>query len=106
MCLRILLQPPSAVRHPHYEQNDSTIVGKVCMATAPKLRIDVDIHNLLMHSSPEPVKPPAVMGLSLPEPVFPQYPEKLANPGPATPPEKRNWTLPLVYRSMRGWLFP
>src|SRR5262249_23663415 len=76
------------------------------MATAPKFRIDVDIHNLLMHASPEPVKAPAPKGLTLPEPIFPQYPEKLSDPGPSTPPEHRNWKWPEVYRKMRGWLFP
>lgn len=72
------------------------------MATAPKFRIDVDIHSLLMHSSPELVKLPQPKGMTLPEPVFPQYPEKLADPGPEVPPEKREWTWPLVYRKMRG----
>jgi hypothetical protein len=60
------------------------------MSTTPKFRIDVDINNLLMHSSPDPVKPPAAKGMTLPEPVFPQYPEKLADPGPATPPHHRD----------------
>ena len=76
------------------------------MATTPKFRIDVDIHNLLMHSSPEPVKPPAAKGMTLPEPVFPQHSEKLADPGPDMPPHHRNWKWPEVYRKMRGWLFP
>ena len=76
------------------------------MATTPKFRIDVDIHNLLMHSSPERVKAPVSMGVTLPEPVFPQFPEKLANPGPETPPDRRDWKWPEVYRKMRGWLFP
>lgn len=76
------------------------------MATAPKFRIDVDIHNLLVHSSPSPVLVPPPKGMTLPEPVFPQYPEKLRDPGPATVPQKRDWTLPQVYRKMRGWLFP
>ena len=76
------------------------------MATTPKFRIDVDIHNLLMHSAPEPVKVPVSMGMTLPEPVFPQFPEKLANPGPETPPDRRDWKWPEVYRKMRGWLFP
>jgi MoaA/NifB/PqqE/SkfB family radical SAM enzyme len=77
------------------------------MATAPKFRIDVDIHNLLMHSAPAAaVKTPAPKGMTLPEPVFPQYPKKLSDPGPATFPEKRDWTWPQVYRKMRGWLFP
>jgi len=76
------------------------------MATAPKFRIDVDIHNLLMHASPAPVKLPAAKRMTLPEPVFPQYPDKLLNAGPETIPEKRDWTVPLVYRKIRGWLFP
>jgi len=76
------------------------------MATAPKFRIDVDIHDLLMDSSREPVRPAAVKGLTLPEPVFPQYPEKLLDPGPEIAPEKRDCSLSQVYRAMRGWLFP
>jgi MoaA/NifB/PqqE/SkfB family radical SAM enzyme len=76
------------------------------MATVPKFRIDVDIHNLLMNSAPGPVPVPPPKGLTLPEPVFPQHPEKLSDPGPATIPESRNWTMPQVYRKMRGWLFP
>ena len=35
------------------------------MATAPKFRIDVDIHNLLMGSSREPVRPATVKELTL-----------------------------------------
>src|ERR1700733_9166976 len=76
------------------------------MATVPKFRIDVDIHNLLMNSAPGPVAVPAPKGLTLPEPVFPQYPEKLSDPGPATIPETRDWTAAQVYHKMRGWLFP
>jgi organic radical activating enzyme len=74
------------------------------MASAPKFRIDVDIHNLLMDSSRQPVKPTVAKGL--PEPTFPQYPEKLADPGPEIAPEKRDWSLSQAYRAMRGWLFP
>src|SRR6201984_3268152 len=76
------------------------------MATAPKFRIDVDIHNLLMRSSPDLVKVPAPTGMTLPDPVFPQYAERLANPGPAAPLDHREWKWPEVYRKMRGWLFP
>ena len=39
------------------------------MATAPKFRIDVDIHNLLMHSAPGPVRVPEGKGAKLPNPV-------------------------------------
>ena len=76
------------------------------MATAPKFRIDVDIHNLLMDSSRQPVKPAAAKGLALPEPVFPQYPEKLADPGPEIAPEKWDWSMSHVYRAIRGCFFP
>ena len=76
------------------------------MATAPKFRIDVDIHNLLMHSAPGPVAVPAAKGMKLPDPVFPRFPEKLLDPGPDPIPEKRDWTVPEIYRKMRGWLFP
>ena len=75
------------------------------MATAPKFRIDVDIHNLLMHSAAG-VPAPAPKGMKLPDPVFPRFPRKLSDPGPAAPLEKRDWTPPQVYRAMRGWLFP
>src|SRR5215472_16161481 len=76
------------------------------MAAAPKFRIDVDIHNLLMSSKPGPVLVPKATGLTLPEPVFPQSPEKLNEPGPEVAPGKRDWTMSQVYRTMRGWLFP
>ena len=76
------------------------------MATAPKFRIDVDIHNLLMNSKPGPVLVPKPKSLTLPHPVFPQYPEKLNDPGPDISPSKRDWSMSQVYRTMRGWLYP
>jgi hypothetical protein len=76
------------------------------VATAPKFRIDVDIHNLRMRSAPGPVPVPVAKGMKLPDPVFPRFPEKLSDPRPDPIPEKRNWTVPEVYRKMRGWLFP
>jgi hypothetical protein len=42
-----------------------------------------------MDSSRQPVKPPAPKELALREPVFPLYPEKLNDPGPVNPPQKR-----------------
>jgi sulfatase maturation enzyme AslB (radical SAM superfamily) len=44
------------------------------MATTPKFRIDVDIHELLM-------RPPVARGMT-PSPSSPQYPERLRDPGP------------------------
>ena len=76
------------------------------MASVPKFRIDVDIHNLLMNSAPGPVAVPPPKGMKLPEPVFPRFPEKLSDPGPAVIPEKRGWSIPQTYRIMRGWLGP
>jgi MoaA/NifB/PqqE/SkfB family radical SAM enzyme len=76
------------------------------MATVPKFRIDSDVHDQLMVSPSEAPQPPTPKGLTLPEPVFPQFPEKLADAGPDSPPEKRDWTASLVHRAMRGWLFP
>ena len=55
------------------------------MASPAKLRIDVDIHNLLNGSNQQGPEPAKAMGLTLPEPVFPQYPELLNDPGPEAP---------------------
>ena len=75
-------------------------------APAPaKFRIDVAMHDLLMHTSKAPV-PPKPEGLTLPEPVFPQYPELSNDPGPEVAPERRRWGRKNIYRASRGWLFP
>jgi MoaA/NifB/PqqE/SkfB family radical SAM enzyme len=74
-------------------------------ATA-KFRIDVDIHNLLMNSASAGPQPAKILGATLPEPVFPQYPELLKDPGPETPPKERNWSYKHAWRSARGWLLP
>ncbi len=76
------------------------------MATAAKFRIDVAIHDLLMNSAPQKPMGLVPKGLALPEPVFPQYPERLNDPGPEVPPEKREWGKREIFRKMRGWLFP
>jgi len=75
------------------------------MASPAKFRIDVAMHDLLMHTSKPPLVPKSE-GLTLPEPQFPQYPERLKDPGPEQPPEKRQWSREEIYRKMRGWLFP
>jgi len=76
------------------------------MATASKFRIDDDIHEVLMNSASSGPQPPTAKGLTLPEPIFPQYPEKLGDPGPEVPTEKREWPFSHYYRSMKGWLVP
>jgi MoaA/NifB/PqqE/SkfB family radical SAM enzyme len=76
------------------------------MATIPKFRIDVDAHELLMNQSTAGPTPPAAKGLTLPEPPFPRFPERLEDPGPEIPPERRHYSPQSIYRKMRGWLFP
>jgi len=41
----------------------------------------------------------------LPEPVFPQYPELLKDPGPEVPLEKRDWTYEQVWRKVPAGFF-
>ena len=78
------------------------------MATAAtKFRIDVSIQNLLQDSNGQKPRVAEPKGLTLPVPVFPQYPEKLNDPGPEYPPEgNRKWGARPIYRAMRGWLYP
>jgi MoaA/NifB/PqqE/SkfB family radical SAM enzyme len=76
------------------------------MATAPKFRIDVAIHDLLMNGGGQTPRMPQPKGLTLPEPIFPQHPELLYQEGPEVPPEKREWSREHIYRKVRGWLFP
>ena len=59
-----------------------------------------------MNSNPQGPAPALAGGLELPEPVFPQYPAKLRDPGPEVPPQTRHWGREEVLRKMRGWLFP
>jgi MoaA/NifB/PqqE/SkfB family radical SAM enzyme len=72
----------------------------------PTFRIDIAINDLLRHSAHKAPVPPPPKGATLPEPVFPQYPELLSDPGPESPPEKRQWSREHVIRKMRGWLAP
>jgi MoaA/NifB/PqqE/SkfB family radical SAM enzyme len=84
----------------------NVVRGDLQMATAAKFRIDVAIHDLLMNSIQRSPAPAEAKGLTLPEPIFPQFPERLNDPGPETPPEKRKWGVKDVYRYSRGWLGP
>src|SRR5262249_24591739 len=69
-------------------------------------RIDVQVHDLLVRNRPKSLVPVKGELLTLPEPVYPQQPELQDVPDIAEIPEKRAWTAPLIYRAMRGWLFP
>ena len=76
------------------------------MTAAPKFRIDVAINDLLTSVNQRPAAAAEGKGLSLPVPVFPQFPDRLNDSGPEAPPEKRQWGLHDIYRASRGWLFP
>ena len=75
-------------------------------AVQPAFRIDVSINDLLLHSAVHPPTPPQPKGATIPEPVFPQYPELLTVDGPDEPPERRQWTREQLMRKARGWLLP
>ena len=70
----------------------------------PAFRIDAPVHDLL--TKPRPASAPPPSGSTLPAPVFPRRPERLADPGPATPPQRRKHDPRWVYRMMRSWLKP
>jgi hypothetical protein len=72
------------------------------MTTVPAFRIDVAIHDLLTNSSQHPPAPAEPKGLMLPQPVFPQSPGRLTEPGPETPPERRRWAAKDIYRTAQG----
>lgn len=82
--------------------------------SAPAFRLDVQLHDLLTSTPKRPDSPPkSAEPQKLPEPVFPQYPELLKADcsefeGPRDPqsPYQRRWSPPLIYRALRGWLFP
>lgn len=65
-----------------------------------------------MKAQPGPVRPLEPEGQTLPEPAFPHFPEILRTreadlvETPNVPPEKRHWSPGMVYKTMRGWLFP
>lgn len=79
------------------------------------LRLNAALRRALKPSPREPIPPaPSPSSgdlLSLPEPVYPQRPALLdenyrSTSEPYGVPGKRRWPAPLLYRAMRGWLFP
>jgi len=84
-------------------------------APIPPFRLDIPLHDLLAKPAGRPMSPPlrSAGGQTLPEPIFPRYPELLTDAelpedahGSPDDPYKRKWTAPHVYRCLRGWLFP
>jgi MoaA/NifB/PqqE/SkfB family radical SAM enzyme len=72
----------------------------------PGFRVDVHLHDLLRGSNPKNTPPRPAGTLTLPDPPYPRRPELLNYPDPETPPDRRRWPAPVIYRAMRGWLFP
>ena len=78
---------------------------------APTYRLDVQLHELLMNPPEQPrLLPPPPGGelQTLPEPVFPQYPELMTAPDEDYFPVngKRKYKAKHVYRAAKGWAFP
>jgi MoaA/NifB/PqqE/SkfB family radical SAM enzyme len=76
-------------------------------ANHPAFRVDVKLHDLLVNKEqPKSLLPAPGQPLTLPDPVYPQFPELQQLADIDAIPDKRKWTAPLIYRAMRGWLFP
>jgi MoaA/NifB/PqqE/SkfB family radical SAM enzyme len=76
------------------------------MSAPRRYRLDENTHDNLMSPVSAGLAPVSGEGPGLPEPVFPQHPKLLKDPGPDTQPDRRPWGSRLIYRKMRGWLFP
>jgi MoaA/NifB/PqqE/SkfB family radical SAM enzyme len=81
----------------------------------PSFRLDVQLHDLLTKApAPGPLllRAPGEPLKTLPEPVFPQFPELMAQDDKyeemhaLARENKRPWSAALVYRAAKGWLFP
>jgi MoaA/NifB/PqqE/SkfB family radical SAM enzyme len=81
---------------------------------APSFRLDVQLHELLTKAPPSRPFLLAAPGekQALPEPIFPQHPDLLAQDDnyeemvALARQNKRPWPASKIYRAMRGWLFP
>jgi MoaA/NifB/PqqE/SkfB family radical SAM enzyme len=90
-------------------------VSQDMSAVTPSFRLDVPLHALLTKPTPSPRAVPVSNAppQTLPEPVFPQYPEfpgdidetKLPKRSPDSP-YQRSWSVPLIKRALRGWAIP
>jgi sulfatase maturation enzyme AslB (radical SAM superfamily) len=77
---------------------------------APRFRLDVQLHELLMQPAAKPAAPPAEKKepQELPEPVFPCRPElqKGTDEDYIDADGKRHWTVPQIMHAMHGWALP
>jgi MoaA/NifB/PqqE/SkfB family radical SAM enzyme len=68
--------------------------------------VDVQLHDLLVNKPSRTSLIPSTEPLTLPEPVYPQHPELVDVPDIEAIPDKRSFGPDIIYKSMRGWLFP
>jgi MoaA/NifB/PqqE/SkfB family radical SAM enzyme len=76
----------------------------------PPFRLDVPLHDLLMHpgsGAPSPLMPKGEPQ-RLPEPIFPSRPELQKGEDEDYMPAdgRRHWTAPQIWRAMRSWAGP
>src|SRR5580693_1441916 len=71
-------------------------------------RLDVPVNDLLTQTRARSVVAPSDTPATLPNPVFPQYPELLHDDGlgPPIPPPKRHYKAEHITRAFRGWAVP
>ncbi|MGC9292573.1 MAG: radical SAM protein [Acidobacteriaceae bacterium] len=72
-------------------------------------RLEGAVAEELLHGERSPLPPPpGGVAEGLPTPVFPSRPELYSAPDEAYFPKngKRHWTLPQIYHTMQGWMFP
>jgi len=77
--------------------------------TTSNSRLDVDVAAMLNSGERSAVPAPRDGVLQeFPQPVFPQHPDLLLADDESYFPKngKRHWTVPQIYRTMRGWMFP
>jgi len=79
-------------------------------STVARFRLDVTLHETLMNSGKRSMVPPPAPGqeMSLPELIFPRYPELLSADDEQFFPKdgERHWTAGRIVRAMNGWAVP
>src|SRR5208337_3911631 len=77
--------------------------------TMPSYRLNASLNDDLMNGVRSQVPSPRPgVSLTLPDPVFPSKPRLFGTSDEAFLPRngKRHYTVPEIYHSMRGWMFP
>ena len=82
-------------------------------ARPAQFRLNPSVQELLTQNPASPCGVPPAIKLTLPEPVYPQFPEKRGDVTPDSKflpkngsPYRSRVTLPMISRAMRGWLVP